>query len=289
MTANNGVTGWLKKLFSVQTISLLIAVFAAYFTYKAYVSGQPGRLDVELPVLNQAKDDISYIDAEGISRYFSIGYYGIPPVTINNGFIGGPENMLLFPVISNQSDKSLKDFSADIHILFDDVMAPLFNDSDSDESFLNLTDYDIKSRNSRNIQLTYNKGNLAANKRLPDPLRTFFLNNAGKKIATTGGQVVFTYYVTYDGAKEPLNFQYNARMYFDENWDNRPPDRKFTYAAFKSFLKNTVFENSLHRSNFENGEWVLINRNKLYRNIKHLTPGEFADLDNISIPSLQEK
>lgn len=278
----------MKKIFSIQTISLIIALFAAYFTYRAYEDNKPGQLTVEFPILNNEMDEISYIDASGIKRYFNLGFYVSPPVSINDGRMGGPLNMLLFPIISNDSKKSLKDFTAEIYIWSDEPMHKLFQDSKDDAWFLDLTNYSIKSEDSYSIHLSFNKNTLPPNCMLPHPLRCFLLYKASDEIASLGGNVVFTYHITYDGAKEPLSFVYSLRMFYDGRYDDNEdgfPDNFKSYAAYK-YLDNEVFR---RREAADEGEWVFIMQNRVYRNLKHMTSAEFEELEDKSYTNLQER
>lgn len=157
MAKDNNIITWLKRIFSIQTISLIVALVAAYFTYKTYNDNKPGEITVELPLLNDDMDEITYIDASRIKRYFNLGFYTIPPVSINDGMMGGTLNMLLFPIIQNETNRSFKDFTADIYIWSDEPMHQLFQDSSDDEMFLDLTNYTITSWDKYSIHLTYNR------------------------------------------------------------------------------------------------------------------------------------
>lgn len=289
--SNNNITSWLKKIFSLQTISVLVAIFAAYFTYKTYTESQISQLSIEMPVLNDSKDEITYVDANGISRYFSLGFYSIPPVSINNGMIGGPDNMILFPVISNNSDKSLKDFSADIYIWHDNIMSSLFEQSKGEGDFYNLTSYNVVSEDENNTHLSYNKDFLGPNLSLPNPINSFMLFLANEKISSLGGVVGFVYYITYDGAKVPIRFQYNLKMFYNEDWDindeNRVPSKFISQESYR-YLRDDVFSNPIGRRNYEDGEWVFIINNKMYRNFKHLTSDEFTEMDDVSYKNLHD-
>lgn len=281
-----------KKIFSIQTISLIVAIFAAFFTYKAYVDNTPGQLTIELPVLNDDMDEITYIDASKIKRYFNLGFYTIPPVSINEGTMGGPLNMLLFPVIQNKTKRSFKDFTADIYIWSDGPMHQLFLDSSDDTMFLDLTNYTITYRDEYNIHLRYNQNILLPNRKLPYPINSFMLYRASDKISSIGGNVVFNYYLTYDGINEPISFEYNARMFYDNKYDNEEsgygfPNRFKGVAAY-NYLYEEVFENTRRRRRVgEDGEWVFILQNRVYRDFKHLTSEEFKTLDDKSYYNLQ--
>ena len=292
MAKDNNIITWLKRIFSIQTISLMVALVAAYFTYKAYDDNKPGQLTIELPVLNDDMDEITYIDASGIKRYFNLGFYTIPPVSINYGKMGGPLNMLLFPIIQNDTQRSFKDFTADIYIWSDEPMHQLFQDSSDDEMFLDLTNYTITSQNEYSIHLTYNQNILPPKRMLPYPINCFMLYRASDKISSIGGNVVFSYDITYDGINEPISFEYNSRMFYDGKYDDEEggdgfPSRFKGEAAYK-YLDNEVFANNVRRRRAsEEGEWVFILQNRIYRDFKHLTSEEFEALDDKSYSNLQ--
>lgn len=202
--------------------------------------------------------------------------------------MGGPDNMLLFPLISNNTDKSLKNFSAIISIWSDEPMHKLFKESMNDDSFLDLTDYSVISQNEYSVDLEYNKDILHANSVLPYPMDIFLLFRANDKISTLGGNVTFSYYITYDGAKKPIIFEYNACMYYDGSYEDR--EQKFSNsfkanAAYR-YLHDKVFANNSGRSIYGDGEWVFIIQNQIYRNFKHLTSEEFENMEDKSYSNL---
>lgn len=284
MAENSSFVTWLKRIFSIQTASLIIAIFAAYYTYSAYISSLPGQLTIEFPTIDEEKNKFSFSDAHDITRYFSIGFYEIPPVSINNGFIGGINNILLFPTLSNNTDKSLKDFSADIYIQYDGVMLNLIEESKGDKFFIDTTNFDIISEDMYSIHLSYNKNYLLANRRLPDPLQTLFLFKANEKISILGGEIKFDYHITYDGAKDPISFQYNAKLFYDENGFS---DNFIANSVYK-YLKSDVFANTLDRHNYADGEWVFISQNYVFRKFKHLSSDDFSQIENVSWSDLHD-
>lgn len=288
MAKDTNITSWLKKIFSLQTLSVLIAVVGVCFTYKTYIESKPGQLTIEIPVLNESKDDVSYENASGISRYFSLGFYEIPPVSINNGAIGGVDNMLLFPIISNKTDKSLKDFTADIYIWYDSNMRSLFSDSKEDEMFLDLNNYNIISETDHNIHLSYKRDFLAPNQTLPYPIECFFLFLASESNNIRGGEVRFRYYVTYDGAKMPVRLDYCAKIYYDEREEGNFSD-SFKSKEFRKLIESDIYANTPNRSNHEDGEWVLLYNNHLVRNLKHFSSDEIHNLEIKDFSDLQDK
>ena len=213
------IINWLKKIFSIQTISLLVALVAAYFTYKSYIDNKPGDLTIEFPILNDEMDSVSYIEASNVSRYFSLGFCEIPLIPINDGRLAGPNNMLLFPIIGNQSSKSLKNFSADIRIWSNDIGVLLTDniDTNNENGYIDITNYNIISKSENSIELAYNKDYLSANKWLPCPLshdnlyNGFYLGDS--KIAKKGFNLFFYYYITYDGIESPITFVYDTKIF----------------------------------------------------------------------------
>ena len=144
---------WFKRIFSIQTISLIVSIIAAYFTYQAYVDSRPSTISVELPSLNSSRDDFIMTDASNVSHYWSLGFYTIPPVSINDGVIGGVENILLFPIIENKSSKSIQNFQASISISWNDCMSDIFKDQD----VINDKAYNIESIDNNVIVTTHTK------------------------------------------------------------------------------------------------------------------------------------
>lgn len=103
---------------------------------------------------------------------------------------------------------------------------------------------------------------------------------------------MFYYYITYDGINEPISFEYNSRMFYDCKYDEEEGGDGF-HSHFKSeaaykYLHNEVFANNARRSRAgEDGEWVFILQNRVYRDFKHLTSEEFETLDDKSYYNLQ--
>lgn len=282
MNQENKLIVWLKRIFSIQTLSISISLFAAYFTYMAYMENKREEISIEFPILSDEESDIQYIDVKEIKNYWHLGFYTIPPVGLNNAMLGGINNMLCFPIISNKSNKSLQNFVADIYIWHDECTASMFSDSMSDDYFLNLIDYNIVSQDNCQIHLKYTRNFLPSNTILPEPIHTFMLYRANEDISTKGGEIHFLYQVTYDGAKEPVVFRYNTRMIYNETINDN-----FTNKITYQFLSNDVFSNYLRNHKYDNGEWAIIINNKIYRNIKHLTHEDFSNLSIHKIEDLQ--
>lgn len=275
------ISKWLKRIFSLQTLSIIIALFGTYYTYKAFIENQPAEISFKIPKLEG--ESLIYEDARDLSNIWTLGIYKIPPVEINRAIMGGIENMLLFPIIGNKSDKSIQHFRCKIHVWYDHCMAKLFKDSKeaSELPFINSEYYTINSETEHNIVFSYNFDYLPAQTRLPNPINFFYLFLAEKEISTTGGLVKFHYSITYDGAKEPLEFQYTARMYYNENSDDN-----FTKRATERFLQNDVFTSWVGNEKYD-GRWAIIINNKFYDDIKHLSSDEFAKSPYRSIRDLQ--
>lgn len=234
--------------------------------------------------MDENKEEYSYSDGNGVSRYFSIGFYNIPLISINDGSLAGPDNVLQFPIIVNESDNSLKNFKADIYIWHDSSLKQVFEHYKSSDLFSELSQYyTIVSEGDYIIHLTYKEDYLPANSSLPYPIRDLLLE---ENTNIHNGCMVLSYNITYDGAKEPIRFQYTAKMFYSEREDSF--DKDFISHALYEFLNNDVYAQNQNRRNNENGEWVIIYQNSIYRNIKHLTSQEYKNIGKHNITDLQD-
>lgn len=270
---------WFKRIFSIQTISLIVSIIAAYFTYQAYVDSRPSTISVELPSLNSSRNNFIMTDASNVSHYWSLGFHTIPPVSINDGAIGGVENILLFPIIENKSSKSIQNFQASISISWNDCMSDIFKDQD----VINDKAYNIESIDNNSVEMSYKSDILAANAFLPYPFRTLHLFMANEQISTEGGDIEFIYHVNYDGAEKPIRFKYTARMFYSENFS-----KKFIGESKYRFYDKKTFTNWFADRNYNDGEWVIIDENYVYRNIKHLSNEQYKALGAFKFEDLQE-
>lgn len=283
MSKISSINAWIKRIFSIQTLSLIVAIIAAYYTYRAYVDSRPAQLSVYLPSLNDNRDDFLYKEAKEVSNIWNLGFYEIPPVSINNAAYGGVDNVLLFPIIRNESRKSVKDLTVDVYIWYDKCMSPFFNPNNLDYYAINCLDYDIVEQTYQNVHLRY-KTNVLPSKRIVEyPIKTLMLFMADDSISQQGGLIDMTFSITYEGITKPILFRYCSKMYYRDSFDE-----SFINMARHSFYKEDVFSNLLRNKKYD-GEWVIIEQNNVYRNIKHLSDKEFLTFGSFMIDDLQEQ
>lgn len=268
-----------KTVIFIPTIIITIIIIAAIlFSLPRHTN----QLTVKLPTLNISQDDWGEnVDANGIKRYCSIGFYEIPMVSLNNGAIAGPDHALLFPIIANESSKSIRDLYVDVDIVYDAYMEKCFSDS---SFWINTAEYNITSRTENILSLSYKNDIMHPHMRLPLPVSSFPLF-LGDRIGVAGGKVTFYYTITYDGAKEPIQFEYIAKMYYRDGGFSDD----FIGNASYEFLDEIVYSNFFNPRKllYEDGEWIIIYRNNIYRDLKHLSNEEFKILDNLNFSNLQ--
>ena len=281
MTKEKTITVWLKRIFSIQTLSILISLLATYYAYRGFIDSRLPQATILLPSLIGEKDEITFTDASDVSHYWYLGFHEIPPVSINNGSMGGTDNIILFPRITNSNSKSINHFSAEIYIYWDDCLESIFNRK---ESVINTKYFNILSKDARSMELSYKSDYLAPNSDLPYPFSTLYLFEASETIATKGGNLNLVYVINYEGAEKVTTFKYTAKFYYDDSFTD-----KFISNARYRFYKNEIFSNYVGEQYFNDGEWVLIDKNCIYRNIRHLTPTEFESMGAFSINELQEE
>lgn len=260
-------------------ISAIFLSFAAYFLWAN--EQQPNdQLTVTLKTLNSSRDDWGEsIDAKGITRYCNIGFYDIPMIGLNNGALAGPENMILYPIFANESSKSIHDLYVEIDIFYDTPMK-IFSDSE----IVNTADYNITSQTENSLSLSYKDDILHPHMKLPYPLSYLFVSG-DNSIGVVEGKVTFRYAITYDGANEPIYFEYIAKIYFSEDSFTD----EFIGKANSAFLEEIVYNNYYNprRPLYEDGEWIIIYRNNIYRDLKHLSYEESKGLKINSFLDLQ--
>lgn len=277
---------WLERIFSLQTLSVIISLVALYYTIRNFCDKEVEPLAVQIPIFNDERYEFDFKSVEGVSNYWSLGVYDCPIVDFT-GVLGGPYNMLHFPIIANTADKSVNNFKCVVHIYFDTCMSSIISNNISNPDFINTVDFDIIRYTDNNLTLKYKHSNLTAYSLLSCPIKYFFLGEASDDIYTEGGYLSFNYDITYDGAINPIRFNYVARMYIDESPDDILVEKSINEKIINKFLRNDVFSNWVGNRKDDDGEWAILVNGEIYRNIKHLSSKEFERFKYNSIDDLQ--
>jgi len=251
-----------------------------FLSFSAYILSSPKepQITITLPTLNSSRDDWGEsVDAKNISRYCSLGFYNIPVLGLNNGAIAGTNNVLLYPIIANKSSKSVRDLYVKIEIFYDAPMKSIL-------SYLNTEKYNITSQTENRISLSYKGNILHPHMIVAKPLSMLYVSG-DDGIDVVEGEVTFCYTITYDGANEPIHFEYIAKIYYSD--DNFTTD--FIGNANYAYLDEYVYSNRYNplKPLYKDGEWIIIYHNNLYRDIKHLSNKEFKELKINQFSNLQ--
>lgn len=268
---------WLKRIFSVQTLGILISLFGAYYTYKAYMQNEPSQLSYKYYERTDSICDNHYItidtDVEEITDFYSFLITNIPCIQLGYGGNVPLGDVLSFPVISNKSDKSLKSFKCYIDIWYDKSLSEVF-DENSDYSwqpFGKSEDLKITKKSEQSISFEYTNEYFPAGFDVPLPFNAIVLpTDKYKSIATEGALMKITYTISYDGISKPKYFQFHTRIHVIEN--------DYTYQLalelFNKFLRNDVYTNWVGNHPDDDGKWALIVNNRIYTDIYHLSEDE---------------
>lgn len=192
---------WLKRIFSIQTVSVIAALVAAYYAYKSYIDNQPSQISLEYNVFHEtinADDKQNFINlmaANYRSLAFGSGY--------SDGFI--PNGM---PNIINKTNKSIKNFKLEVTIRFFHLA---FRQEDINKDFEVIENDTTFST----LKLKYKYDVFNAQSAIPIPLKFMHLPESEPFSDDNTYTILFSYNITYDGISEPRDFGISYIVYFD--------------------------------------------------------------------------
>lgn len=275
----DNIIGWLKRFFTIQTISLIITIFAAYYTYKSYADNQREQLTTIIyDNIDFDPDKSEYVDITKTKTIWSLNIANIPCFSFNNSM----GQLVTTPLFVNSSKNGLNNFSCDIKIWYTQALEKCFNGKEyysliNLEGDLNEKGYSIVNWSNNTIHLKYNTTFFPANETLSFPLDYLILPDNCQN-----SQISVSYYITYDGAEDYNQSIQHFSFYYLEELDK---DRENNIT--NNWLKKDVFNKLYGNHKIKNSKWAIVINGKLYNDIKHFTEEEFKSYKYSNLEDLQ--
>ena len=249
------IVGWLKRIFSIQTLAVVAGIVAAIYAYKTYKDNQPAQISVvyiddsngTMTNLDNMQRFVQLLATNNRMVYFDWSSYYCP-----------------YPCIFNDTKKSIKDFKVELAVY-------------SGELFLDESDvfpyYEMVTHSTvlKGYLFKYKSDVLNAKSYIPMPVIRMHLPDSIPISKDTCYNVTVKYEITYDGISRNRNFIMDYYMYFEDedSWfvsDNHI-DEFLTYCYQQGFF--TEYKESSFVSVFED-------ENRVVNPPKRLTDKKFA-------------
>ena len=189
---------WLERIFSVQTLTVIVGAIAAFFAYKSYKDSQPAKIHFAL--ITNLND---YIKVDNKTLFVNL-------IVPNNKLIPWGSGVLPdgTPVIVNESSKSIKNLKLEVDIFYPDCGICEISQ-----------DYDIVKHDSlvHLIKLGYKYDILNAFSSIQPPIENLYLDDSSSFPKDSCTMFWFHYNIIYDGASKPQGFTAIYYVYFDNN------------------------------------------------------------------------
>lgn len=212
----SAIVRWLKRIFSIQTVSVIAALVAAYYTYKAYVANEPSQVSILNLSLLKQKDVVNQRNF----IYLMSPNYRLLPIVLGT------------PIIINQTNNSIKNFRLEIDIFHPDLKY--------DDDKINK-DYETIEKDSslHTLKLRYKHDVLNAQSTIPYPIQSMYLPKDIPFSNDSIFNVFMNYSLTYDGIKDNFDFSVRYTAFFDNE-----EHLSITKAHMDKFL-NDCFEQGM--------------------------------------------
>ena len=262
--SNNIILIWLKRLFSAQTISILIALFGAFFTYKTFYRNEPSQLSIILPEMTDKVDKkdgfviFNTYDVRDITHFYCLKITDIPLIQLDyrDGIqIGTPTP---FPILLNDTKKTIHSFDCSISTWWDSSLSDLYDT----EWCVVSDDLNVIRQNNQSVVLKYTPDHLTPHTRISLPFEyTLYLSDDKTNLTK------FNYVVTYEGVPQAINFHYTLRTYIED-----PVNDQLLGIRIRDFLDKDVYTDWIGNDRMPNEKKALIINDKYYgilRNFKN--------------------
>lgn len=273
----NNIIVWLKRIFTIQTTSLIIAIFAAYYTYKSYIDNQPEQLITTIyDCVNFDPDKSDYINITETKTIWSLNIADIPCFSFNNPM----GQLVTTPLFVNSSKKGLNNFNCEIKIWYNEALEKCFKGNEyysltNLEGELNGKGYSIVNWDYNTIHLKYNAIFFPANEVLSFPINYIIMPEN-----CNNSNITVSYSITYDGAN---GYNQNIIHFYFYNTEYLNKEKEIT----NNWLKKCVFNRLYSNKKIENSKWAIVINGKLYNDIKHFTEEEFKSYKYSNLEDLQ--
>lgn len=275
MKQTSEITTWLKKIFSIQRLSIVVAVLTAYWTYQMYMSSKSSSLSC---CFWDAQEDGEYAwtDANGITNYYSLLISDIPFFVVNDN----SAQDLSLPLFENKYDKSITHLKYKVTIWYGQY-------KNLKDHFKIASEMKIISQDDAWLKLEYEKDYLPPGEVLPPPfvsLETWWADEKMEDELSTpyDGLIKIDTHIAYEGKSEPDEYRYTLRYYIiDEE------NEQFRREAFDRFLKEDVYTRWVGNRPINHGKWAIIMNNHLFKDIKQMSEEEALSFKYNNISDFQ--
>lgn len=271
---------WLKRIFSVTTLSIMISVVGLYYSIKTYFDNLPEQATIEFSLFDWDRYLFVSEDVTETTDYWMINIYDCPIIS-NYPDLCGPQNTLTLPRICNNTKESLKDFSYTVYIHFDKTMEK------HAAYVVDTQEYDIIRKDSGYIHLKYKNKTLPPHTVLPMPILYDFTKmdeNGYTTLEDSGCVVTYEYDIVYDGVDDRIAINFYHRFFYNKNATQTYINQKVL-----SFLKDDIFvKDAWQLEQEKNDKWAIVVNGLIYKNIKHFSQEDFSKFHYTKVEDLQQ-
>lgn len=248
------IVGWLKRIFSIQTLAVVAGIVAAIYAYKTYKENQPSQISVVY--IDESNGTVTNLDK--MQRFVQL-------LATNNRIVDFDwySYYCPYPCIYNDTKKSIRDFKVEVAVYCGELVL------DEREMF---PCYEIAIHDTvhNGYLFKYKSDVLNAKTFIPMPVMRMHLPDSISISKDTRYNVTVKYEISYDGISRNRNFIMDYYMYFEDedSWfvsDNHI-DEFLTYCYQQGFF--TEYKDSSFVS-------VLEEKNRIVSPPKRLTDQKF--------------
>ena len=206
---------WLKRFFSIQTLTVMATLAAAYFGYKTYSDNLPAQISL-IYNLSEDGDTINHkdIDISNITEFIILsdserGYLSLGPDD-------NDDELSIFspiPIIKNNTDKSIKNFSLEVNVFLNHYV---FDSSDILHPYILLkSDTMLNESNPNSGLFKYGNDILYAHSQIRSPISIISVNHSN--LEENWLRCYMEYQILYEGLKSPINYTVELNTFVDKN------------------------------------------------------------------------
>lgn len=222
----NRIKYWVKKIFSIQFLSLLVAIAGVIIAYYQFVYNKTPELAIELDS-HKYETDIKRENVNDVRNFYGVFFYDVPMV--NFGYTTEIPIGIQIPYvhIRNKGKKAITNLDCQINVVYDENF-------DNEMIGYNTANFQIEQYHSSS-KFKYTENVLKAGSGIPLPLVELLLFSLNEESTNEKGyfDLSFYYHLTCDGRSEPLYFKYQMRFYNADKFKNHK-------SALQLFTKSMI-------------------------------------------------
>lgn len=210
-TSKETIIGWLKRIFSLQTIAVVVGIIAAIYAIKTYKDNHSGEMSLDFYYYRYWENHLEKTDVHDKDVFENL-------IATENGVVsfgdGGYSNSSWpngIPCIQNKSSNSIKNFRLEIEVYHEGL------EIDQNDIY---PDYEIQYQDTINhhLLLRYKYDVLNGNSSVPTPISRMHLPDSipldSMPLWEKNYDVHFAYRIVYDGIPKPCQLYINYTMCF---------------------------------------------------------------------------